>query len=111
MNPLRKKQIEKLEDLGLTDVARKIQELVDAHNELLDTHTVKEEAKHPSFIACSDERHKGTDDYSTTSDNYCQPKEEPTTPEKKECFYCGKDYTDPKYCSVFGRTADEHKWL
>jgi hypothetical protein len=27
---------------------------------------------------------------------------------KPACRYCGTDYQDPKYCSVFGRTADEH---
>lgn len=30
---------------------------------------------------------------------------------KKECFYCGYNYQDPKYCSVWGRTADEHEWI
>lgn len=27
---------------------------------------------------------------------------------KKTCKYCGTDYEDPVYCSVFGRTADKH---
>lgn len=30
---------------------------------------------------------------------------------KKQCFYCGYEYTDPTYCSVHGRTADKHKWI
>lgn len=30
---------------------------------------------------------------------------------EKQCKYCGYEYTDPKYCSVSGRTADKHKWL
>lgn len=28
-----------------------------------------------------------------------------------ECRYCGYEYKNPKYCSVFGRTADKHEWL
>lgn len=28
-----------------------------------------------------------------------------------ECRYCGYNYQDPKYCSVWGRTADEHEWI
>lgn len=29
---------------------------------------------------------------------------------KRECKNCGYDYQDPKYCSVWGRTADKHEW-
>ncbi len=52
-------------------------------------------------------------------------KEEPTTPEKehplyakpfnempkKICQFCGINYQDPTYCSVWGRSADKHKWI
>lgn len=30
---------------------------------------------------------------------------------KKRCKNCGYNYQDPKYCSVWGRTADEHEWI
>jgi hypothetical protein len=29
----------------------------------------------------------------------------------KRCKNCGYNYQDPKYCSVWGRTADEHEWI
>lgn len=28
----------------------------------------------------------------------------------KICKYCGSEYTDPTYCSAFGRTADKHEF-
>lgn len=31
--------------------------------------------------------------------------------ETKKCKNCGYNYQDPKYCSVWGRTADEHEWI
>lgn len=30
---------------------------------------------------------------------------------KKRCKNCGYNYQDPKYCSVWGRTADKHEWI
>ena len=30
---------------------------------------------------------------------------------KKKCKNCGYNYQDPKYCSVWGRTADKHEWI
>jgi len=30
---------------------------------------------------------------------------------KPVCKNCGINYQDPKYCSVWGRTADKHEWI
>lgn len=45
------------------------------------------------------------EDWQSKRENYL------ATNEKPECKYCGTDYKDPKYCSVFGRTADSHKFI
>lgn len=63
-------------------LADKIVELVNAHNELLDTHTVKEEDEKP--CACGDDMVNGF----WHSKKWCEPLVQPTTPEKKhECVW------------------------
>lgn len=84
MNPLRKSQIDRLERDGYADLARKIQELVDSHNELLGTHTVKEEEEELCIICDSPMGDHGEDHA------FRRGEEKPTTPEKK-CSH-------PKFC-------------
>ena len=70
-------------------IADRVEQLIDAHNELLDTHTVKE-----------DEEECETCNWRESEIGYYSPcpahnnevqdvKEEPTTPEKKRCDKCG----------------------
>ena len=71
-----------------------LRELVDAHNELLDTHTVKEEPL-KNWKGCPDCFYGEGEDHDIECESL---KEEPTTPEKKctdlrhmgmgESFYC-----------------------
>ncbi len=65
------------------DVIDTVNALVDAHNELIDTHTVKEECKHKKYTLSVSTRNGTRKICNNCGKDY--QKEEPTTPEKKCC--------------------------
>lgn len=62
-----------------------------------------------AFLALCEEIHswfggKRTEDWMADRENYYDG-------QKRRCKNCGYNYQDPKYCSVWGRTADKHEWI
>lgn len=77
-------------------ISRKVNELVNAHNELLDTHTVKEEPL-KNWKGCPDCFYGEGEDH----DIECESsKEEPTTPEKSMTLPDGKEVST-SYSEIF----------